>query len=209
MCSSGEGIAPQLVLASGSPRRRELLLGLGLTLHVRAADIDETPLANESPRDLVARLARRKASAVHARLRAESAGLELPVLGADTIVVMDGDVLGKPRDRDEALGMLDRLSGSTHEVLTGVALVHDTVQVAVSRSQVRFRTIDAAEAEAYWATGEPCDKAGAYGIQGIGGIFVASLDGSYSGVMGLPVAETETLLLKAGVDVWRHRVPPR
>lgn len=209
MCSSGEGIAPQLVLASGSPRRRELLLRLGLKLHVRAADIDETPLANESPRDLVARLARRKASAVHARLRAESAGLELPVLGADTIVVMDGDVLGKPRDRDEALGMLDRLSGSTHEVLTGVALVHDTVQVAVSRSQVRFRTIDAAEAEAYWATGEPCDKAGAYGIQGIGGIFVASLDGSYSGVMGLPVAETETLLLKAGVDVWRHRVPPR
>lgn len=209
MCSSEEGIGPQLVLASGSPRRRELLLGLGLKLHVRAADIDETPLANESPRDLVARLARCKASAVHARLRAESAGFELPVLGADTIVVMDGDVLGKPRDRDEALGMLDRLSGSTHEVLTGVALVHDTVQLAVSRSQVRFRTIDAAEAEAYWATGEPCDKAGAYGIQGIGGIFVASLEGSYSGVMGLPVAETETLLLKAGVDVWRHRVPPR
>ena len=204
-----EDIAPQLVLASGSPRRRELLVGLGLKLHVRAADIDETPLANESPRDLVARLARGKASAVHGRLRAESAGFGLPVLGADTIVVMDGDVLGKPRDRAEALGMLARLSGSTHEVLTGVALVHESVQIMVSRSQVRFRIIDAAEAEAYWATGEPCDKAGAYGIQGIGGIFVASLEGSYSGVMGLPVAETEALLLKAGVDVWRHRVPPR
>ncbi len=209
MSSLTTDVGPQLVLASGSPRRRELLLGLGLKVHVRAADVDETPYAGEAPSDLVERLARSKADAVHGQLREEAAGFQLPVLGADTIVVLGGEVLGKPRDRAEALCMLDRLSGSTHEVLTGVALVHETVQVVVSRSRVRFRAIEAPEAEAYWATGEPRDKAGAYGIQGIGGIFVASLEGSYSGVMGLPVAETEALLRAAGVDVWRHRVPHR
>lgn len=204
-----QAFAPQLVLASGSPRRRELLEGLGFKLLVRAADIDETPGVDEAPLALVERLARSKAEAVHAQLRAEDPAFDLPVLGSDTIVVLAGEVLGKPRDRDDALSMLGRLSGSTHDVLTGVAVVRETVQVVVSRSQVRFRTIEGEEAEAYWATGEPRDKAGAYGIQGIGGIFVERLEGSHSGVMGLPVAETETLLRAAGVDVWRHRVLPR
>ena len=191
----------QLVLASASPRRRELLETLGLRVRVVPAGVDETAAPGEGPEPYVRRVAAAKARAVAVR-----PGTELPVLGSDTTVTLDGAILGKPRDRDEALAMLGQLSGRTHEVLTAVALAAGgEVQVRVSRSRVRFRSIPRAEAEAYWQTGEGRDKAGAYGIQGIGGIFAERLDGSFSGVMGLPVAETELLLRAAGVDVWRHR----
>jgi septum formation protein len=131
------------------------------------------------------------------------------VLGADTVVVDAGRALGKPRDRADALAMLADLSGRTHEVLTAVAVATEAgVQLALSRSKVVFRTLASGEAERYWESGEPADKAGAYGIQGIGGIFVDRLEGSHSGVVGLPLAETERLLRAAGIDTWRHRVPP-
>jgi len=195
----------QVVLASASPRRRELLERLGLRVRSLAADIDETPGEGEAPEALVQRLAVAKAQAVAAQLRA-ARNDHPPVLGSDTEVVLEGRVFGKPADRDDALAMLARLSGRVHEVLTAVAVVTATdVQVVLSRSRVEFREIPRAEAEAYWATGEPRDKAGAYGIQGVGGIFAVRLDGSFSGVMGLPLAETELLLRDAGVDVWRHR----
>lgn len=195
----------QVVLASASPRRRELLERLGLRVRTEPADIDETPGEGETPEALVQRLAVGKARAVAERLRSVQ-GAHPPVLGSDTEVVLDGRVFGKPADRADALAMLARLSGRVHEVLTAVAVVTVTdVQVVLSRSRVEFRKIEAEEAEAYWATGEPRGKAGAYGIQGVGGIFAVRLDGSYSGVMGLPLAETELLLRGAGVDVWRHR----
>ena len=199
----------QLVLASASPRRRAILEGLGLRVFARSADVDETPRADETPEALVRRLAAAKARAVadalDADLAPQGAG-RLPVLGSDTVVVLDGEVLGKPVDREDAIATLLRLGGRVHEVLTGVAVVSGVgVQVGVSRSRVEFRDITPQEAAAYWATGEPRDKAGAYGIQGIGGIFAVRLDGSHSGVMGLPVAETEALLRAAGVDTWRHR----
>lgn len=197
--------AVQLVLASASPRRRELLERLGLRVRALPADIDETPGPDETPAALVQRLAATKAEAVAARLRAEQ-GEHPPVLGSDTEVVLDGRVFGKPADREDALAMLAHLSGRVHEVLTAVAVVSAAVtEVVLQRSRVEFREIPRAEAEAYWATGEPRDKAGAYGIQGVGGIFAVRLDGSFSGVMGLPLAETELLLRDAGVDVWRHR----
>ncbi|HSG87704.1 MAG TPA: nucleoside triphosphate pyrophosphatase [Pseudomonadales bacterium] len=195
----------QLVLASASPRRLALLQSMGLRVVQRAVDVDETPRAQESAAALVHRLA-----AAKARAGRRLAIAELPALGADTVVVLDGRILGKPRDRRDALAMLAALSGRVHEVLSGVAVATtpDDVQVRISRSTVHFREIPAAEAARYWESGEPRDKAGAYGIQGIGGVFVERLDGSFSGVMGLPVAETEQLLRAAGVDCWRHRADP-
>lgn len=195
----------QLVLASASPRRLLLLEQLGLQVRALPARIDETPEVDETPEALVRRLASGKARAVADRLRAEE-GTHPPVLGSDTEVVLDGSVFGKPADRTDALAMLARLSGRVHEVLTAVAVVAAAgVQVALSRSRVEFREIAREEAEAYWATGEPRDKAGAYAIQGMGAVFAVRLDGSYSGVMGLPLAETELLLRGAGIDVWRQR----
>ena len=194
----------QLVLASGSPRRLEILTGLGIRVRQCPVDIDETIRPGESAATLVERLALAKAEAG----RTKSADGR-PVLGADTVVALDGRVLGKPSGRDEAIDMLLALSGRSHEVLTGVAVADgqgDRVRVRISRSNVRFRELLRSEAELYWATGEPRDKAGAYGIQGVGGIFVSHLDGSFSGVIGLPVAETEELLRMAGVDCWRHRI---
>ena len=138
----------------------------------------------------------------------EMAGDALPVLAADTLVAVDGITLGKPADRDDALGMLALLSGRAHEVLTAVAVVVDgSIQTEVSRTTVVFRKISVAESLRYWDAGEPRDKAGAYGIQGIGSVFVERIEGSYSGVVGLPLLETERLLAAAGVDCWRHRLP--
>lgn len=196
----------QLVLASGSPRRLALLETLGIRVRQRATDIDERARPGEAADALVLRLAEAKARAGLA-LEA-TAGAVLPVLGADTVVVLDDVVLGKPVDRADGLRMLAALSGREHEVLTAVAVAAPAgIQLRLSRSRVGFREIPAAEAARYWLTGEPCDKAGAYGIQGVGGIFVERLEGSFSGVMGLPVAETEALLRAAGVDCWRHRSP--
>lgn len=191
---------PPLFLASGSPRRRELLTQIGVPFTVLSAQIDETPLSEESPSTYVERLALGKAQA----------GLALPghdhgcVLGADTAVVLDGHILGKPVDEADALGMLAALSGREHEVLTAIALINQTrCETRVVSSRVRFRPISVAEARAYWASGEPRDKAGSYAIQGLAAIFVESLQGSYSAVVGLPLCETAELLSHFGIPCWQ------
>jgi nucleoside triphosphate pyrophosphatase len=193
---------PVICLASMSPRRRELLAQIGVPHTVAAAHVDESLLPAEPPVDYVARLARLKATTVRQR------GEALPVLAADTTVVLEGSVYGKPADRSDGLAMLAALAGKTHEVLTAVALATErSVTLRVNRSSVRFRNIERAEIEAYWRTGEPCDKAGGYAIQGYGAVFVAALSGSYSGVMGLPLLETAELLRDAGIRYWM-RPPP-
>jgi len=195
-----------LVLASASPRRRELLWQLGVPHRVAVADVSEDALGGESAADCVQRLALAKASQVWRLAALAGAGTAalLPVLGADTTVVIDGEMLGKPADRGAALRMLARLSGRTHEVLTAVALVgaHGSAQ-RLSRSEVRFRELAQAECAAYWESGEPRDKAGGYAIQGLGAAFVSELRGSYSGVVGLPLFETAALLDAAGVPRWQ------
>jgi septum formation protein len=193
-------------LASGSPRRRELLQQIGVSFRVVGMAVDEAVLPDETPSAYVTRLAAAKAVAGWERSRDAH---QVPVLAADTAVVLDGQILGKPADRQDAEGMLRQLSGRTHEVLTAVALrTTDGLQSRISRSEVTFRSIAAAEAHAYWETGEPSDKAGAYAIQGRGAIFVADLRGSYSGVMGLPLFETAELLRRAGVSHWHGRGQP-
>lgn len=186
-----------IYLASNSPRRRELLSQIGLPFQVQAADIPELRLPGEPVRDFVARMALAKASAV-----SKASGATRPVLGADTVVVVDAEMLGKPADREQALAMLAKLSGRDHEVFTAVAVVgkgKTTVEVDVSR--VWFRVIDAAERAAYWDTGEPQDKAGAYAVQGIGAVFISRLEGSFSGVMGLPLHLTANMLSLHGIRV--------
>jgi septum formation protein len=184
----------ELTLASRSPRRRELLDQVGVAYRAVDVDVDESRRPGEAPAVYVERLARAKAAA------GRTAAGDDPALGADTVVVVDDDVLGKPAGRDDALAMLGRLSGRSHEVLTAVALAtaSDT-GCRLSVSHVTFRPLDAAEIAAYWATGEPADKAGAYAIQGRAALFVTRLEGSYSGVMGLPLFETGELLRAAGI----------
>ncbi len=185
--------SPQFILASGSPRRRDILATLGLKFEVVSVDIDESRLDDEPAEQMVLRLAIAKADAAP---RGEF------VLGSDTVVVLGERVLGKPVDAENAVEMLLALSGRTHSVLTGVALKTPTGPItALSTTEVLFREIGRDEAYRYWHSGEPADKAGAYGIQGIGGMFVKAINGSYSGVMGLPVFETVKLLESAGIDV--------
>jgi septum formation protein len=186
----------QLLLASASPRRRELLAQLGLGFDVVSVQVDETQYAGESPQDYVSRLALTKA---RAGWRARG---DLHVLGADTAVELDGSTLGKPADKAAAMAMLEALGGREHRVFTGVALVADGYQGQCSScTAVRLRHISPQEREAYWRTGEPVDKAGAYAIQGKGAVFVEDLRGSYSGVVGLPLFETAQLLGKCGIRV--------
>jgi septum formation protein len=186
---------PKLHLASQSPRRQDILESLGLSFTACGVDVDEQRLQQEEPEAMVLRLSRTKAMAADV----DSSHI---VIGADTLVVLGDVVFGKPKDRDDCLAMLARLSGRTHCVLTGVAvLASGDVQTALSITEVRFREISPDEALAYWHSGEPCDKAGAYAIQGRGGIFVEGLSGSYSGVVGLPVYETSQLLCDAGLRV--------
>nr|MBF0684516.1 septum formation inhibitor Maf [Pseudomonas sp.] len=188
-----------LYLASASPRRRELLTQIGAPFKLLSVNIDETPRSGESPESYVQRLAREKALAGRALLGTTA----VAVLGADTTVVVDDRILGKPADRDECLQMLEALSGREHRVMTAVALAsREACEVRLVTSVVRFRTIAASEAAAYWASGEPSDKAGGYAIQGWGAVFVAELRGSYSGVVGLPLCETAQLLDAAGVVRW-------
>lgn len=176
---------------------------MGLPYEVRPADVDETALPGEAAADYVVRLAQAKAEAVW---QAE-AGPDRLVLGSDTAVVLDGRILGKPQDAEDAVAMLLALSGRTHHVLTGVAVAaRDRTVAECVTTEVGFRAIARDEAEAYWATGEPADKAGGYGIQGIGGIFVTGIRGSYSAVVGLPIAETERLLVSCGMDTWHERM---
>jgi septum formation protein len=187
--------AATLHLASSSPRRREILAALGLVFSVAGVDVDEQRLPGESAEAMVLRLAAAKA-------RSAATDVSQMTLGADTAVVLGEEIFGKPRDRNDALQMLDRLSGRTHQVLTGVALYSEQqLSTALSVTEVRFREIGPDEALAYWQSGEPCDKAGAYAIQGLGGVFVAAISGSYSGVVGLPVFETVQLLRDAGMEV--------
>jgi septum formation protein len=192
-----------LYLASGSPRRRELLQQIGVSFRVVGTAVDEAVRLVETASAYVLRLAAAKADAGWERSRDAT---DVPVLAADTAVVLDGKILGKPADRQDGEGMLRQLSGRTHEVLTAVALrTANGLQSRISRSEVTFRSIAADEARAYWETGEPSDKAGAYAIQGRAAIFIADLRGSYSGVMGLPLFETAELLRKAGVMRWQGR----
>jgi len=190
--------AHPIVLASRSPRRRELLEQIGVRYTLLADDaadvVDESVHADESPKAYVKRVTRAKAEAGWLRLR--SAGLTLaPVLAADTAVVVDQRILGKPANRAEAARMLGLLSARTHEVLTGVALrTAEGCDYALSRSRVSFRSLDEEEIRAYLATGEADDKAGAYAIQGRAAQFVTALEGSFSGVMGLPLYETAQLI---------------
>jgi septum formation protein len=192
-----------IYLASGSPRRRELLQQIGVSFRVVGTAVDEAVRLGETAPAYVLRLAAAKAVAGWERSRDAH---EVPVLAADTVVVLDGKILGKPVDGQDAAGMLRQLSGRTHEVLTAIALrTANGLESRISRSEVTFRGITAAEARAYWDTGEPSDKAGAYAIQGLGAIFIADLRGSYSGVMGLPLFETAELLQGAGVAHWHGR----
>lgn len=186
----------QIILASASPRRSELLKQIGIRHSIRTVDIDETPLPGESPLVYVERVAAEKSAACRAVLNQD-----LPVLSADTSVVCDGHIMGKPENREHAIAMLSRLSGRTHQVYSAVSLRGDRHWLAVSVSEVTFRPLSQAEIVAYWHTGEPCDKAGAYAIQGLGGIFIESITGSFSGVMGLPLFETAQLLAKQGIQV--------
>ena len=196
----GQPIAPVLILASASPRRVELLRQIGVVPRVVPADIDERRAPGETIEHCVQRLARSKAMQVQQRLT--GADVTLPVLGADTAVVIDDDMLGKPRDRADALAMLQRLSARAHYVLSAVALASATgVNQALSRSEVCFRSLSVQECAAYWDSGEPQGKAGAYAIQGLAAVFIQSLQGSYSGVMGLPLFETAQLLSAASVPL--------
>ena len=187
---------PLIYLASASPRRSSLLTQIGVTHLVRPVDIDETALAGESPTNYVMRLAQSKAKALWERL---SDAERLPVLGSDTTVALGDHILGKPADLASAREMLGRLSGQTHHVHTGVAL-HSAQGVAarLSTSEVTFRRVSEAEIDAYWASGEPADKAGGYAVQGKAAAFIERIAGSYSGIVGLPLFETSELLRALG-----------
>lgn len=187
---------PPLVLASQSPRRAELIGRLGLQFETLPADIDESYLDHETPPEHAERLSREKA------LKIAADRPQALVVGSDTIVVIDGDVLGKPRDREHAVEMLMRLSGREHEVCTGIAVAHGgRVESGLERVRVRFRALDRRACEEYVATGEPMDKAGAYGIQGFGSAIVDGIDGDYFAVMGLPVVRMLSLIERHG---WRY-----
>ena len=181
-----------LTLASNSPRRKELLSQLGYQFDCAGSDIDETPHQGESPIDYVKRMAVEKAQAQNSK----PATL---VLGSDTCVIYQNEILGKPRDFEDARRMLMMLSGEQHQVLTSIAVVSEqAVEVEVVTTQVRFKTLSNKEIVNYWRSGEPKDKAGSYGIQGIGGQFVCHIEGSYSAVVGLPLYETAQLLARHG-----------
>ncbi|WP_438952171.1 Maf family protein [Porticoccus sp.] len=189
------------VLASASPRRADLLRQIGCRFLVAPVDVDESVLPGEPAMTYVQRIALEKAR--RGWLVSPLSGV--PVLGADTAVVAGSDIFGKPADREQALSMLHRLSGKTHQVLSAVAMVAGERQLLrCSETQVTFRPLSAEECERYWQTGEPVDKAGAYAIQGLGGVFVTAIQGSYSSVVGLPLAETCQLLRAFDVAWWRE-----
>ncbi len=189
-----------IVLASASPRRRALLQQIGIRCHCQPVDIDEAAHGWETPVVTVQRLARQKAEAALQRL--DSGWHGLPVLAADTVVELDGELLGKPADHEHARWMLTRLSATTHFVHTAVALqCNGELLQALSTSRVTFGELDSAQIERYVGSGEPLDKAGAYGIQGSAAAFIRHLEGSFSAVMGLPLYETAQLLVQCGVDI--------
>lgn len=188
-----------LILASASPRRKELLTQIGVVFKQCSVDIDESVLSGEYPYNYVRRLACTKSKEGYQRNAQMCA-----VLGADTTVVIDGVILGKPASEEESIAMLQQLSGRTHQVMTGVALTDNGVtnsQVVVT--SVTFKILDIELCRQYWQTGEPLDKAGGYGIQGYGAVFVEKIEGSYSNVVGLPLSETAELLSHIGIKFWQ------
>ncbi|MFD2229659.1 Maf family protein [Alkalimarinus sediminis] len=200
----------KLILASSSPRRRELLSQIGVSFDVMSADIDETPLASEPASEYVVRMAREKVMACTSSLE----GLQtVTILGADTSVIVDGDILGKPDNYESAKEMLLKLSGREHQVMTSICVVTCSLgrtpesadlMTRLVTTDVKFRPLSEGQIQSYWNSGEPQDKAGAYGIQGFGAVFVDSIKGSYSAVVGLPLAETAELLSTAGVAIWQQ-----
>lgn len=194
---------PSLFLASKSPRRRELLQQIGVLHEVIDANVVEVPRTEESPSDYVQRLAREKAEAGFASVKRLQLAIK-PVLGADTIVVINNEILEKPRNATHAAEMLRKLAGTTHQVMTAVAMVSENKQaVKLSVTDVVFRALSENEIAAYWETGEPRDKAGGYGIQGLGAVFVQQIRGSYTGVVGLPIEQTLELLQEFSVPWWQ------
>jgi septum formation protein len=190
---------PRVILASASPRRKELLNQIGVDCQTHPVDIDESVLANESASLYVERLAREKAQAGFDRFGDKDS----VVIGSDTSVVVDGDILGKPLDQADAIRTLLRLSNRTHQVMTGIAIAtSDGVKSQVVTTDVTFKALSEEVCERYWATGEPVDKAGSYGIQGKAAVFVTGISGSYSSVVGLPLCETADLLESVGVHLW-------
>lgn len=187
-----------VLLASASPRRRDLLRQIGIEPQVVPAEVDESRLPAELPRDYVHRVAQLKAETAWRGLPADRRSA---LIAADTAVVLGDEIFGKPADRESGLRMLARLSDRTHEVMTGVALrTAERVDVRVNVSRVTFRALQRHECEAYWESGEPRDKAGGYAVQGLAATFIRELEGSFSGVMGLPLFETAELLRAAGID---------
>jgi len=188
-----------VILASASPRRTQLLSQLGVPHEVMSADICEEPQSHEHPLLYTQRLAMTKAEQVF-----NAVSGRLPVLGADTTVTLNMAILGKPANEEEAVQMLLALSGKTHEVITSIALVHpEGREVCSVVTEVEFAELSYDACQAYWRTGEPADKAGAYGIQGLGGVFVRQLRGSYSAVVGLPLFETAALLKRYQIHTWQ------
>ena len=187
---------PQIIIASASPRRQELLNQINVRHFVQIVDIDETPLFNESPTNYVQRLATEKAAACVQKFNPK-----LPVLAADTTVVLSNQIMGKPQNQNEAFSMLHQLSGNTHQVFTAISLFGNKQHHALSVTEVTFKKLSEAEILAYWQSGEPIDKAGSYAIQGIGSLFIERINGSFSGVMGLPLFETAQLLAQEGIEL--------
>ncbi len=195
-------ITVKIVLASSSPRRAEILRHAGIAFEIRATEIDETPLPGEAAQAMVARLAEAKARAAAARM--DAGACDCLILGADTTVEMDGEILGKPLDSEHAREMLASLGGRTHHVLTGIFLLQlpgNATRAAVENSAVTFAPLSEKEIDAYVASGEPLDKAGAYAIQGIAGRYIPRIEGCYFNVVGLPLARLHTLLRELG---WRN-----
>jgi septum formation protein len=191
-----------LVLASSSPRRAALLRQIGVNFTVHPANIDETHYPNETPEDYVQRLALGKARAVAQQMTETN----LPILGADTAVVLDNKIFSKPVDKSAAIATLRALSGRSHRVLSAIAVVAEGhTELRLSETSVRFRTLKEQEYERYWSTGEPQGKAGAYAIQGLGAVFVEGITGSYSGAVGLPLMQTFELLERFNIASWNAR----
>ncbi len=197
---------PSLYLASQSPRRRELLAQIGVDFQTLMVDVVEQRLVGEMPADYVRRLAADKAKAGGKLLLEGISGAAstIPILGSDTVVVLGDQVLEKPADEVEAVAMLLALSGRAHQVMTAVSFyTPERQQTMLSITDVVFREITESEAHRYWQTGEPCDKAGGYGIQGLGAVFVTEIHGSYTGVVGLPLEQTYLLLDSFGIAYWQ------
>ena len=193
-----------LYLASTSPRRRELLRQIGVQQKALSVQVDESSHSNESPQHYVQRLSKAKAESGW-RFVQENGLPSLPVLGSDTTVVLDGKILGKPANQEQCVSSLLSLSGKTHQVMTAVSIKQaDRVETVLSVTDVTFFVLSEVDAIRYWSTGEPQDKAGGYGIQGYGAVFVEKISGSYSGVVGLPIEKTVELLKQFNVPFWQN-----